>query len=116
MTPEEYRVMREKGTEPPFSGEYVECHDTGVYHCKGCGHPLFSSETKYDSGTGWPSFYAPLENDSIEYREDTSYGMQQIEVVCAHCGSHLGHVYDDGPAPTGKRYCINSICLHLSKD
>jgi peptide-methionine (R)-S-oxide reductase len=113
LTPEEYEVMRDKGTEAPFTGEYVHTKDEGMYVCKGCGAELFSSDTKFDSGTGWPSFTEPANLENIELVEDDSHGMHRTEVLCRHCGSHLGHVFDDGPGQGGKRYCINSICLDL---
>lgn len=109
LTPEQYRVLREKGTELPGSGKYNKTKDKGVYQCAGCGNELFSSETKYDSGSGWPSFYAPVGEENIEQKSDSSHGLRRIEVVCRRCGGHLGHVFDDGPKPTGKRYCINSV-------
>lgn len=115
LTPEEYRVLREKGTEAPFSGKYAETKDRGMYVCKACGAELFSSEAKFDSGTGWPSFDEPANREHIALREDTSHGMRRTEVLCKNCGSHLGHVFDDGPTKTGKRYCINSVCLDLKK-
>jgi len=115
LTSEQYKVMREKGTEAPFSGKYVTSKDKGMYLCAACGVELFSSETKFDSGTGWPSFTEPVDGN-IELREDTSHGLHRVEVVCKNCGSHLGHVFDDGPAPFGKRFCINSVCLDLEKD
>ncbi len=114
LTPEEYAVLREKGTEAPFSGEYVHEKADGTYECKVCGNPLFSSDAKFDSGTGWPSFDEALPN-AIEQHADTSGGMRRVEITCARCGSHLGHVFDDGPTSTGKRYCINSICLDLEE-
>jgi len=111
----EKEVMWNKGTEPPFSGEYVHTKNKGVYHCKNCGAELFSSETKFDSGTGWPSFTEPANLENIELHSDDSHGMERTEVTCKHCGAHLGHVFDDGPE--GKqRYCINSVCLDLKKE
>jgi peptide-methionine (R)-S-oxide reductase len=115
LTPEEFHVLREKGTEPAFSGKYVENKEKGLYLCAGCKKALFSSETKFDSGSGWPSFWAPIAEDAVEMKPDSSHGMQRTEVVCRRCGGHLGHVFKDGPPPTGHRFCINSVALHLKK-
>lgn len=116
LTPEEYRILREKGTEPPFSGRYWKTKEKGIYRCRACGGELFSSDTKFDSGTGWPSFTEPVNQQNVELREDLSQGMRRTEVLCKKCGSHLGHVFDDGPSEKGgKRYCINSVCLQLDK-
>lgn len=115
LTPEQYRILREHGTEPPFTGELLGVKDDGVFKCAACGAELFSSETKYESGSGWPSFFRTIDNDAVETRLDTSHGMRRVEAMCARCGGHLGHVFPDGPQPTGDRFCINSAALTFEK-
>lgn len=115
LSAEEFNVLREQGTERAFTGEYWNNHENGTYSCRACGLPLFKSETKFESGTGWPSFYAPINDNNVGLRVDNSYGMSRSEVVCNRCESHLGHVFDDGPKPTGLRYCMNSISLSFDK-
>jgi len=116
LTPEQYRVLREKGTERAFTGEYHDAKQPGVYRCAGCGAELFASDTKFDSGTGWPSFFQPAKEDAVETERDWSMLMPRTEVLCSNCGGHLGHVFGDGPQPTGLRYCINSCALQLDKE
>lgn len=115
LTPEQYRVLRESGTEAPFTGEYVDSEDEGAYRCRACGNPLFSSDAKYHSGCGWPSFFEAISPDAVEERPDASHGMVRTEIRCSRCGSHLGHVFPDGPHPTGTRYCMNSAAIKLER-
>ena len=116
LTPEQYRITREAGTEPAFSGPYLDEKRDGTYHCVCCDKPLFSSESKYDSGTGWPSFFQPVSGEAVAEREDNAYNMRRTEVMCNHCGAHLGHVFPDGPPPTHQRYCMNGAALRLDTD
>lgn len=116
LTPEQYRVLREKGTERAFTGKYWNSKAQGTYHCAGCGQALFSSETKFDSGTGWPSFYAPVSPDAVKTETDYTHGMIRVEALCSRCHAHLGHVFNDGPKPTGVRFCMNSVSLALEED
>jgi len=114
LTPAQYQVLRRAGTEPAFTGQYWDCHDDGTYRCAACGAELFDASTKFESGTGWPSFTEPMVADAVELRSDPSHGVQRTEVVCRRCGGHLGHVFDDGPGTNGQRYCINSLSLDLA--
>ncbi len=116
LTDEEYRILREGGTEPKFSGDLLDVDEDGVFQCAGCGQELFSTDEKFESGTGWPSFWDVLDEDNVELERDTSHGMDRVEVVCSNCGGHLGHVFNDGPDPTGKRYCINSAALEFESE
>ena len=116
LTKEQFKVLRQKGTEMPFTGKYWDNKEKGIYLCAGCGNPLFESDTKFKSGTGWPSFYAPIDREKINEKKDLSNGMIRTEVLCSKCGGHLGHVFDDGPHPTGLRYCINSVSLNFKSD
>ena len=115
ITNDEYQILRKKGTEPAFTGKYVNPKKEGIYVCAGCANPLFSSETKFDSGSGWPSFWDVISKESVELKSDNSFGMKRVEVVCSRCGGHLGHVFEDGPRPTGKRFCINSLSLNIKE-
>lgn len=116
LTDKQYEILRQRGTELPFTGELLHNKEKGKYRCAGCGEELFPSDTKFDSGSGWPSFWAPIEDENIETRSDTTYGMRRTEILCRKCGGHLGHVFDDGPQPTGKRFCVNSAALKFEKE
>jgi peptide-methionine (R)-S-oxide reductase len=115
LSPEQYQVLRKAGTEPPWSGKYVNNHDDGTYRCAACGKVLFDASTKFESGSGWPSFYEPAVAEAVELRADNTHGMTRTEVVCRNCGGHLGHLFDDGPQPTGQRFCINSLALDFER-
>jgi peptide-methionine (R)-S-oxide reductase len=116
LSPEQFQILRKKGTETPFTGKYLDNKKKGKYVCAGCGEVLFSSDTKFDSGSGWPSFWAPFDRDNVENKSDDSLGMKRTEILCKKCGGHLGHVFDDGPNPTGKRYCVNSASLDFKEE
>ena len=116
LTPEQYQILRQHGTERPFTGRYNHCKDEGIYRCAGCGNALFRSDSKFASSCGWPSFFEALRPNSVAYHEDNSYGMNRIEVVCGRCSGHLGHIFDDGPPPTGKRFCMNSVVLDFEPE